>query len=78
MTLNFAVAAPVNRLKIDLYVPEDFGPQQVRVHINGDDYGLCVPAGRPDPAPPRYPDTAARRPDPRRARLQFPASPARA
>lgn len=42
VVLNFAVRSPVNRLKIDLNVPEDFGPQQVRVHINGGDYGLVV------------------------------------
>lgn len=38
--LDFATRGPVNRLKIDLYIPEDFGPQQVRVHIAGEDYGL--------------------------------------
>ena len=37
--LAFAARRPVNRLKIDLYIPEEFGQQQVRIHINGDDYG---------------------------------------
>ena len=38
--LAFASRRKVNRLKIDLYIPQAFGPQQVRAHINGEDYGL--------------------------------------
>lgn len=41
IVLRFGVRNEVNRLKLDLYVPESFGPQQARVLINGEDYGMA-------------------------------------
>ncbi|MBW8880791.1 MAG: glycosyltransferase, partial [Asticcacaulis sp.] len=39
VTLRFAAANPVNRLKIDFYIPRNFGAQQAEIRINGESYG---------------------------------------